>query len=250
MRFQGPCTICNETDPTGYYKKRMCNNCYRKQRRRERGLKQGGYPAKTGPCTVCGSTTSSDNRFVKGMCRTCYKRIQRGGNTIARSRYPGPCVSCGTTDPGHIGRFTKKMCWNCYKRDKYESTVKTQERYCVTCNKQISRLSKTGLCRSCRHKDRYRSDPEYYALFNTDRLERYGVKDELTAEQWQRVLEYYDYRCAYCDKQLGQKVTIDHVIPVSRGGKHSIDNVVPACRSCNSKKRDRPPSKPVMTLIE
>jgi 5-methylcytosine-specific restriction endonuclease McrA len=34
-------------------------------------------------------------------------------------------------------------------------------------------------------------------------------------------------------------LTQDHVTAVSRGGEHSADNVVPACRSCNSRKSNR-----------
>jgi 5-methylcytosine-specific restriction endonuclease McrA len=43
-------------------------------------------------------------------------------------------------------------------------------------------------------------------------------------------------RCAYCGKRAD---TIDHVIPRSRGGAHSWDNCVAACRTCNSRKADR-----------
>ena len=42
--------------------------------------------------------------------------------------------------------------------------------------------------------------------------------------------------CAYCNKRAD---TIDHVIPRSRGGPHSWDNCVAACKACNSKKADR-----------
>jgi 5-methylcytosine-specific restriction endonuclease McrA len=42
--------------------------------------------------------------------------------------------------------------------------------------------------------------------------------------------------CAYCGKRAD---TIDHVIPRSRGGAHSWDNCVAACRGCNSRKADR-----------
>jgi 5-methylcytosine-specific restriction endonuclease McrA len=42
--------------------------------------------------------------------------------------------------------------------------------------------------------------------------------------------------CAYCGKRAD---TIDHVIPRSRGGTHSWDNCVAACRGCNSRKADR-----------
>lgn len=43
-------------------------------------------------------------------------------------------------------------------------------------------------------------------------------------------------RCAYCSRRAD---TIDHVLPRSRGGAHSWDNCVAACKACNSKKADR-----------
>ncbi len=45
-----------------------------------------------------------------------------------------------------------------------------------------------------------------------------------------------DYRCQYCN-EIAE--TLDHVVPRSRGGAHSWDNVVAACRGCNARKRDR-----------
>lgn len=44
------------------------------------------------------------------------------------------------------------------------------------------------------------------------------------------------HRCQYC---TGAAESIDHVIPRSRGGEHTWENVVAACRSCNVRKRDR-----------
>ncbi len=44
------------------------------------------------------------------------------------------------------------------------------------------------------------------------------------------------HRCQYCG---GSAENIDHVIPRSKGGTHAWDNVVAACRPCNSAKRDR-----------
>ncbi len=46
--------------------------------------------------------------------------------------------------------------------------------------------------------------------------------------------------CYYC-KRDGLKLTIDHFMPLARGGAHAIRNLVPACRSCNSRKKDRDP---------
>jgi 5-methylcytosine-specific restriction endonuclease McrA len=45
-----------------------------------------------------------------------------------------------------------------------------------------------------------------------------------------------DHRCQYCGRSAE---SIDHVVPRSRGGAHSWDNVVAACRRCNTNKRDR-----------
>jgi 5-methylcytosine-specific restriction endonuclease McrA len=44
------------------------------------------------------------------------------------------------------------------------------------------------------------------------------------------------HRCQYCGAQAEN---IDHVVPRSRGGTHSWDNVVACCRRCNSRKEDR-----------
>jgi 5-methylcytosine-specific restriction endonuclease McrA len=48
-----------------------------------------------------------------------------------------------------------------------------------------------------------------------------------------------NYACAYCGSYLD--LTVDHLIPTSRGGEHSFENMVCACRSCNEKKGDRTP---------
>lgn len=46
--------------------------------------------------------------------------------------------------------------------------------------------------------------------------------------------------CFYCHRQ-GLKLTLDHFIPVKRLGPHSLENFRAACRSCNSRKKDRDP---------
>ncbi|MBM3660780.1 MAG: HNH endonuclease [Actinobacteria bacterium] len=48
------------------------------------------------------------------------------------------------------------------------------------------------------------------------------------------------HRCQYCNRAAEN---IDHVVPRSRGGAHVWENVVAACRACNSRKEDRLPSE-------
>ena len=54
-----------------------------------------------------------------------------------------------------------------------------------------------------------------------------------------QLIEDYGHRCAYCGKKT-DKLEMDHVVPVSKGGNHSIDNIVPACRFCNTSKSNKP----------
>jgi HNH endonuclease len=53
-------------------------------------------------------------------------------------------------------------------------------------------------------------------------------------------------RCQYCG--TSQDLTLDHVMPRSRGGKSTWDNLVTACKSCNSKKGDYTPDEAKMPL--
>ena len=50
------------------------------------------------------------------------------------------------------------------------------------------------------------------------------------------VLKRDNHRCQYCGSN--KRLTLDHVIPVSKGGEHKWNNVVTACEPCNHYKRD------------
>lgn len=55
-----------------------------------------------------------------------------------------------------------------------------------------------------------------------------------------------NFECVYCGALEG--LTIDHVLPASRGGKSSFENCVTACGECNAKKSDKTPSEAKMFL--
>ena len=55
------------------------------------------------------------------------------------------------------------------------------------------------------------------------------------------------FTCAYCGSR-SHPITMDHVIPRSRGGKTDFDNCVACCRACNQKKGARLPSEAGMPL--
>lgn len=60
---------------------------------------------------------------------------------------------------------------------------------------------------------------------------------ELTTNEWEAAIQSFDNACAFCgsdDKEL----TKDHLLPLSKGGHMSKENIIPACRPCNSSKKD------------
>lgn len=53
------------------------------------------------------------------------------------------------------------------------------------------------------------------------------------------------YKCSYCDKILQKKdCTLDHVLPISKGGKTSFENTVTSCGPCNASKGNNHKIKP------
>ena len=56
--------------------------------------------------------------------------------------------------------------------------------------------------------------------------------------------------CQYCGRKLsGNELTLDHIIPKSRGGRNSWDNMVSCCQDCNRRKDDRTPEEAGMPLL-
>lgn len=62
------------------------------------------------------------------------------------------------------------------------------------------------------------------------------------------ILERDRHTCQYCSVK-GEQLTLDHVIPRSRGGGDSWENLVTACVRCNVKKGNRTPKEAHMTLL-
>ena len=56
------------------------------------------------------------------------------------------------------------------------------------------------------------------------------------SQWWKR--KCADGACYFCGRKVPpKKLTLDHVVPLIRGGKSTKGNVVPACKECNSKKK-------------
>ncbi len=56
------------------------------------------------------------------------------------------------------------------------------------------------------------------------------------AADWEKLKRQYNNLCAYCKTPSSKTLEKDHVIPLAKGGRHAIANILPACNSCNSRK--------------
>lgn len=90
-------------------------------------------------------------------------------------------------------------------------------------------------------RERYRQNPLPKMLkANRRRVLKLNAKGLHSEQQLRWKYEYYGKRCYYCDISISiNELTEDHRIPLSRGGTDWIANIVPACRSCNSRKGNK-----------
>tara|TARA_R100001510_G_scaffold56437_1_gene62020 strand:- start:637 stop:1143 length:507 start_codon:yes stop_codon:yes gene_type:complete len=88
--------------------------------------------------------------------------------------------------------------------------------------------------------------PSVIVLKNVVRFISHGMKPSRSNVIWRD-----NNTCQYCrDKHNSCDLTIDHIMPRSRGGQNTWTNLVACCKKCNQKKRDRTPSEAGMKLIK
>jgi 5-methylcytosine-specific restriction endonuclease McrA len=66
--------------------------------------------------------------------------------------------------------------------------------------------------------------------------ERSRAREIRKSQWWKRRLS--EGRCYYCGQEFSPKeLSMDHIVPLIRGGKSTKGNMVPACKACNNKKK-------------
>ena len=87
--------------------------------------------------------------------------------------------------------------------------------------------------------------PEIIALLFYDRLPVNEVR--FTRKN---IYQHYGHRCCYCGKKFPpSELNLDHIIPRSRGGKTTWNNIVTACISCNLRKGNLLPDESGLKLL-
>lgn len=145
-----------------------------------------------------------------------------------RKPYPFNCDYCEkecVTTPSKYKRKKRHYCsQDCYSKDRKENW-KSEEQHAW----------KGGVSNTEAHREWKAKNPERMAHLKARRYARKkGAEGSHTIEEWNKVKEEHDNKCAYCKES--KKLTKDHIKPLSKGGSDYISNIQPLCRSCNSKK--------------
>jgi 5-methylcytosine-specific restriction endonuclease McrA len=189
---------------------------------------------------------------ARGWCTMHYTRYLRHGDPLASLR-PGDaatekrCADCAETKPvaefhrnggGTVGwRSRCKPCYRGYLLELYYAGAReTQAKY------------------RARNPERMRVYRQRWKRRNPDRVRlhraEYEAKKRAAAEEhvdYALVHSTADWDCGICGQPIArvlrhphpESVTVDHIIPLARGGPHSYGNLQLAHLRCNSRKRDR-----------
>jgi 5-methylcytosine-specific restriction endonuclease McrA len=96
-------------------------------------------------------------------------------------------------------------------------------------------------CKSCKTKSRDKANHAFYKL--KQRAEKAGRTVDVTLDEIKALFTAFDGECIYCGAQEepdGHAFHLEHLIPRSQNGADHISNLVISCRTCNSKKGNRP----------
>lgn len=95
-----------------------------------------------------------------------------------------------------------------------------------------------GVSQTEAHRRWKKKNPKRMAHLKARRYAREKGADGLhTYDEWVSLCKLHNNKCVICGNK--DKLTKDHIIPLSKGGSDYIQNIQPMCRSCNSKKNNK-----------
>lgn len=89
---------------------------------------------------------------------------------------------------------------------------------------------------------------DYYQVPKMVMVKKFIKRKRVLLPKKRNIFLRDNYTCQYCSCEDPSVLTLDHVIPQSRGGKNTWENLVCACRPCNFKKGNRTPEEADMPL--
>ena len=193
-------------------------------------------------CRRCGKQTVQQN-YGPPTCSLCKKENRR----IVAARYARTPKRKETRRIYAQQEYVKQIKIRYSKTDKGKEILKrVRLKYSMSLHgkatidayRQREKSDPILQMKKRQRRERYRNSEKGRAEMRRYDAERRGavskIPNSLTSSEWIEIMRAHCYRCHYCQRRT--KLTLDHVIPLSRGGTHTKENIVPACQSCNSKK--------------
>lgn len=201
-------------------------------------------------CTKCGEIkpilefykNKSKKYGYENQCKACHKDYRQ--STIGKDvqkRYQQSKKGDETRaryDQSEKGKQTKRLykkTEKCKQKDRRfhqsEKTKKTKKRYNQTDKAKQSKQ---------RYRQSERGRQSAVKGSATRRTRETQVGGSYTVNEWYKLCKFYDFHCLKCGHQFPfEKLTLDHVKPISKGGSSFIWNTQPLCKSCNSSKGNK-----------
>lgn len=196
-------------------------------------------------CPVCGDAMTDDDprEFCCPLCETIGD-TPRTWSLPGATDSPRTCAYCGATySPSRPEqRYCSEKCSANHKRGK----VKPDVLYCQECGAQFTPRSKaqkycSGKCCNAHFGRKYRAD----AAVRMEMLAKsHEVRTGNAMPTEERLTQLYEAarasgHCPYCGQKTDEW-SLDHIVPVSRGGSNLLHNLIFICPHCNSAKGARP----------
>jgi 5-methylcytosine-specific restriction endonuclease McrA len=158
-------------------------------------------------------------------CLTCKKELPITCFWKKKDSFMASCINCSSIE-------RKK--WRDNNKDKARASSK--KTYLKNKKRAIDYATKWN-------KDNPKKRSKIMTFQNRKRKDRMRANTgiELTANYWKLAKLHFDNKCAYC-KGDGT-MSVEHFIPVSKGGINCISNIIPCCVSCNTRKNNQLPVK-------
>lgn len=137
------------------------------------------------------------------------------------------------------GGFTAEMIGDYHKRCSFCGEVKPISAFAKNGVDSDGRARYRDDCKQCYNiRRRENATKKKHTDFVHGMKRRGEVDVSYSHQEWKETVIFFGGECAYCGRTMhkGERLTRDHLEPVSEGGLTTQDNIVPACQSCNSSK--------------
>jgi 5-methylcytosine-specific restriction endonuclease McrA len=165
------------------------------------------------------------------VCQKCGKNFIASGSMINSDKYraKGKYCSIDCFSKSQIKLKVEKKCLICNK-DFSVIQARTKAKYCSPeCRKVGVGLTLT------KSKEHHRTKSQLKE--RNRRARQILAEGQFTMEEWELLKREYHHRCPSCGKsEPFIQLTVDHIIPLIKGGSNWIWNIQPLCGSCNSSK--------------